>query len=146
MAERDRAARGDRGAQREATRGARREAAGGDRGAAEAAAGGIRGPRGAAAGGGQVPGRAGNGGGRLEHGAAAGGGAPHPRRPADITLGNDNKKMWLDGNRNRDVHEQKVRCPSFLSQLVAKAMACKNLLFKSVIVLLDCSDRKPFPI
>ena len=60
--------------------------------------------------------------------------------------GNDNKKMWLDGNRNRDVHEQKVRCPSFLSKLVAKAMACKNLLFKSVIVSLDCSDRKPFPI
>ncbi|XP_039822401.1 circumsporozoite protein-like isoform X2 [Panicum virgatum] len=77
-----------------------------------ATAGGIRGPRGAAAGGGQVPGRAGNGGGRLEHGAAAGGGqrggAPHPRRPADIALGNDNKKMWLDGNRNRDVHEQKT--------------------------------------
>jgi len=48
--------------------------------------------------------------------------------------GNDNKKMWLDVNRNRDVHEQKVICPSFLSQLVAKAMACKNLLFKSVIV------------
>lgn len=51
-------------------------------------------------------------GGRLEHGAAAGGGqrggAPHPRRPADIALGNDNKKMWLDGNRNRDVHEQKT--------------------------------------